>query len=80
MKIKFKSTSGNIQYKISDKKLIDDAFDSMANVKLSGTVASDAVVTANFTDLASGQKVWVNCYSATSGARANIESVEITVR
>ena len=80
VKIKFKSTSGNIQYKISDKKLIDDAFDSTANVKLSGTVASDAVVTANFTDLASGQKVWVNCYSATSGARANIESVEITVR
>ena len=72
------STTGNITYKVSDKKLSGNAFQSSAKIKASGTVASGSTFTVSLNDCKKGTIIWINCYHATSGRTATLNSVEVS--
>ena len=78
LSIVFKSSSGNINYKISKGKLSNNAFTNVNNKIAEGTATSGSTVTINqINNLKANDVIYVNCYSATNGQTATIDSVTV---
>ena len=81
VQIKFgSSTTGTINYKLSEKKMTSNNFDSTARYKLTGTASKDEIKTFNFEELQKDTVLWLNVWHATSGAQAYIESVSVKLK
>ena len=76
LKLKTSTGIGNITYMLSDEQFEGGAFSPSATVTLSGTIASGDEI--SFKRSFNKDKIlWLNCYAATSGVEATVESFSI---